>query len=213
MRLNIKGASCAGMLAVALFSFGVLGSAHASPDKDRVLVEVRWYTEADIKAHFSRTDPGVLASVFPKNVTYAYAVDPPRFKRASDNLLKKEVLSKKGDSIRWPAKEPGKVLKTELNAMCISLAAQGLRSLRQRTQQRGFWDTKPIVIAEIETGELAGAPQDLSETLKRNGGDIRVIAPGDEGRIRCNIYKTVKRGETFYNVSVPLRATAAYWRG
>ncbi len=69
---------------------------------------------------------------------------------------------------------------------------------------------KDSVIARIETGELASAPLSLDRTKRRNGGEIKVIPPGGEGNMRCNIYKTTRGGDVMYDISVVFIATAAY---
>jgi hypothetical protein len=128
-------------------------------------------------------------------------------------LLKKEVSTIQGDFVRWPPRKDGKTLKTQWDEMCVSLIAQGLESLYQQTRQRSFVTIpKDLVIAKIETGELVSAPLSLDQTKKRNGGDIKVIPPGGEGKMRCNIYKTTRGGDVMYDIFVVFIATAAYRR-
>lgn len=113
--------------------------------------------------------------------------------------------------MRWPSRKDGKTLKAQWDEMCVSLIALGLRSLNQQTRQRSFATMpKDGVIARIETGELASAPLSLDRTKRRNGGDIKVIPPGGEGSMRCNIYKTTRGGDVMYDISVVFIATAAY---
>lgn len=202
-----------GVFATAVFSLAVLNVACAATDKNRVLVESRWYTEAYVKQSLANSNPSLLASAFPSTATYVFAADAPGFRPEGTNLLKKEVSTIQGDFVRWPPRKDGKTLKTQWDEMCVSLIARGLRSLYQQTRQISFVTIpKDLVIAKIETGELVSAPLSLDRTKKRNGGDIKVIPPKGEGEMRCNIYKTTRGGDVMYDISVVFIATAAYPR-
>lgn len=202
-----------GVIATTVFSLAVLNQAYAATDKNRVLVEARWYTEAYVKQSLANSNSRLLASAFPSTATYVFASDSPGFRPEGANLLKKEVTTIQGDFVRWPPRKDDKALKTQWDEMCVSLIAQGLRSLYQQTRQSSFVTIpKDLVIAKIETGELLSAPLSLDQTKKRNGGDIKVIPPGGEGKMRCNIYKTVRGGDVMYDISVVFIATAAYRR-
>lgn len=199
------------VLAVVVFSCAVLNGAYAAADKNRVLVDARWYTEAYIKQYLSNIKSSFLGPIFHKNVAYSFSGDAPGNKPASGNLLEEPVSIRKGGFLRWPPKESGKNLATELDDKCVRLIAQGLRGLEQLTRQGlSGAPLKGIVISGIQTGELASAPLDLNQ----NGGrKILVTPPLGEGKIRCNIYKTLRGGSVTYDVSVVFIATAAYWMG
>ena len=202
-----------GVIATTVFSLAVLNGAYAENDKNRVLVEARWYTEAYVKQSLANSNSRLLASTFHPMVTYVFAADAPGFRPEGANLLKKEVSTIQGDFVRWPPRKDGKTLKTQVDEMCVSLIARGLNSLYQQTRQRSFATIpRDLVIAKIETGELVSAPLDLDRTKSRNGGDIKVIPPRGEGKMRCNIYKTTRGGDVMYDISVVFITTAAYQR-
>lgn len=203
-----------GVLATALLSLAVLDCAFADGDKDRALIEARWYTVAYVKEQLAASNPELLASTFNKNVTYVFSAETPGFQGKGPNLLvKKPTTTLQGDSIRWSPREKGKVLAAEVDAMCVHEIAKGLRSLRQQTLQSHMGvHPKGIVIAEIETGELIRAPANLSQTKSRKGEDIRIISPEGKGPLRCNVYRTQRRDSTDYNISVVFSAKAAYWK-
>ncbi|MEG0858384.1 MAG: hypothetical protein RSD81_00930 [Pseudomonas sp.] len=197
--------------AAAVFSLAVANSAYAESDKNRVLIEGRWYSEAYIKEHLSHSNPKLLRAAFQKAVTYAFAADGPGFRREGANLLTKPIKTRQGDFLRWPPKEAGQNLATELDKKCVTRIALGLRSLAQTAVQRTIGQQrKGIVVAEIQTGELTSAPLDLSRTV---GRPISVIPPSGDGKMLCNIYKTIRSGKDTYDVSVVFITNAAYSRG
>lgn len=197
------------VLAVAGFSYALLNCVYAAADKNRELIEARWYTEAYVKEHLPRTNSSFLGEIFHKKVTYSFSGDTHEFQADSANLLEKPITVPKGDFLRWPPKKGGNNLATELDAKCVSLIGQGLRGLEQGARQRAsLGSLKGIVISGIQTGELASAPLDLD----RNSKKILVSPPMGDRKMRCNVYKTLRGGYVTYDVSVVLIATAAYWR-
>lgn len=68
-----------GVIATTVFSLAVLNGAYAATDKNRVLVEARWYTEAYVKQVLAHSNPRLLDSAFPSTVTYVFAADAPGF--------------------------------------------------------------------------------------------------------------------------------------
>lgn len=198
-----------GVIATTVLSLAVLNGAYAATDKNRVLVEARWYTEAYVKEHLPSTNSSFLGEIFHKKVTYSFSGDTPEFQPNSANLLEKPITMPKSGFLRWPPKKGGNNLATELDAKCVSLIGQSLRGLEQGARQRIVGGViKGIVISGIQTGELASAPLDLDMNSKK----ILVSPPMGDGKIRCNIYKTLRGGYVAYDVYVVLIATAAYWR-
>lgn len=196
--------------AVSIFSFAVLNCAYAEADRSRVLIETRGYTQAYVKQSLGNSNPRLLASVFPNNVAYVLAADAPGFQPEGENLLrhvKDGTSTRQGEFIR---EEKGKILTMQFDEMCAKLIGLGLRSLGQGTKQRlSAWTKKPIVIAQIMSGELASAPLDLDRTAGRK---IKVI-PEENGNMRCNIYKSLRNHKVTYDISVALVARSAYWGG
>ncbi|MCK1788808.1 hypothetical protein [Pseudomonas violetae] len=199
------------VLAVVVFSCAVLNGAYAAADKNRVMSEARWYTEAYVKEYLSKIKSSFLGPIFHKNVAYSFSGDAHGYKQASRNLLEEPVSIRKGAFLRWPPKESGKNLAMELDDQCVRLIAQGLRGLEQLTRQRlSGAPSKGIIISGIQTGELASAPLDLNQNRSRK---ILVTPPLGDGQMRCNVYKTLRGGYVTYDVSVVFIATAAYWMG
>lgn len=195
-------------LAIAVISWAAINGAQAGSDKNRVLFDARWYTEAYVKEHIKDRYPALYRSAFHPSVSYVYAADAPGFKASGANLLSEPMPAREGGFIRLPLKQPGTTLAAELDQQCVRYIAQGLKALTQGARQKAVRQmVKGVVIAGIQSGELAAAPLDLDRT---RGREISLIAPPAEGRLRCNIYKTHRGGYETYDISVVLRATAAY---
>ncbi|MBM3111403.1 hypothetical protein H8F21_22310 [Pseudomonas sp. P66] len=202
-----------GVFATTVFSLAVLNGAYAENNKDRVFVEARWYTEAYVKQSLANINPRLLSAAFPPMANYVFAADTPGLRPEGENLLKKEVWSIEGGFVRWPPKKDGKTLKTQWDDMCVTLSARGLKGLYYEARLRSRLTTpKDLVISRIETGELVSAPSSLDASRGRDRGYevIKVIPPRGEGKMRCNIYKTMRRGYVRYDISVVLIAPVAY---
>ena len=200
-------------IATSVLSLALLNTAHAGNDGNRALVEARWYTLDYLEKRLAVINPGLLKETFPGRTTYAFVDDVPGYPVKGANLLREPSQTLQGAFMRWPDPKSGNVLATAVDDLCVKNAALGLRSLYRQARQVAH--PKPgqgIVIAGISTGELKSAPQDLDRTPSRNRDDIRSVRPRDEGRIRCNVYRTVTNRSTVYDISVVMRSLGAYWK-
>lgn len=201
-------------LAVVGVCSAMLQPATASTDKLRVLATHRWYTEAYVRDYMARNHP-TLTDAFHKSIAYAYAADAPVSLAAPYTYRANPMSSRRNAFFLWSAEDAGKNLNAEIDDQCVLLISKSLSSLKFQVSQvlvkeRVSAVTKNAVITAIKTGELAGAPLDLSPYKTR---PISLIPPEGNGRLLCNVYtSTMRRKGLTYEFSVVLTAPGFYAR-